>query len=56
MLSILFGVAVTAAIDVFVDMDKRARLLGRSDAKSTGLATAAGAASSACTFGAVTVA
>jgi len=33
-----------------------AHWLGRSDAKSTGLATAAGAASSACTFGAVTVA
>ena len=52
--SILFGVAVTAAIDVFVDKDKMAHWLGRSDAKSTGLATAAGAASSACTFGAVT--
>ncbi len=54
--SILFGVAVTAAVDVFVDKDKMARLLGRSDAKTIGVATAAGAASSACTFGAVTVA
>lgn len=52
--SILIGVAVTAAIDVFVDKDKMARLLVRSDAKSTGLAAAGGAASSACTFGAVT--
>lgn len=54
--SILFGVAVTAAVDVFVDKDKMARLLGGSDAKTIGVATAAGAASSACTFGAVTVA
>jgi len=54
--SILFGVAVTAAVDVFVDKDKMARLLGRSDAKTIGVASVAGAASSACTFGAVTVA
>jgi uncharacterized membrane protein YraQ (UPF0718 family) len=54
--SILFGVAVTAAIDVFVDKDKMAHWLGRSDAKSTAqpLPAAASAASSACTFGAVT--
>jgi len=54
--SILFGVAVTAAIDVFVDKDRMAQLLGGRDVKTTGLATVAGAVSSACTFGAVTIA
>jgi uncharacterized membrane protein YraQ (UPF0718 family) len=54
--SILFGVAVTALIDVFVNKDKMARLLGGRDVKTTGLSTALGAASSACTFGAVTIA
>lgn len=54
--SILFGVAVTAAIDVFVDKEKMARLLGGRDVKTVGVATATGAASSACTFGAVTIA
>lgn len=54
--SILFGVAVTAAIDVFIDKDRMARLLGRRDVKTTGLATVVGAASSACTFGAVSIA
>lgn len=53
--SILFGVAVTAAIDVFVDKEKMARLLGGRDAKTVGVAAATGAASSACTFGAVTI-
>ncbi len=54
--SILFGVAVTAAIDVFVDKDRMARFLGGRDVKTIGLATVAGAVSSACTFGAVTIA
>jgi len=54
--SILFGVAVTAAIDVFVDKTRMARLLGGRDVKTTGLATVAGAVSSACTFGAVSIA
>ena len=54
--SILFGVSVTAAIDVFVDKEKIARLLGGRDARTIGIATATGAASSACTFGAVTIA
>ena len=53
--SILFGVAVTAAIDVFIDKDRMARLLGGRDVKTIGLAAATGAASSACTFGAVTI-
>jgi len=54
--SILLGVAVTAAVDVFVDKERMARLLGGRDVKTTGLAGALGAASSACTFGAVTIA
>lgn len=53
--SILFGVAVTAVIDVFVDRDRLARLFGGRGLKATGLATLAGSASSACTYGAVTV-
>lgn len=53
--SILFGVAVTAAIDVFVDKEKMARLLGGRATKTVGVAAATGAASSACTYGAVTI-
>lgn len=53
--SILFGVLVTAAIDVFTDKERMARLLGRRDVKTVSIAAAAGAASSACTFGAVTI-
>lgn len=53
--SILFGVAVTASIDVFINKDHMARLLGKRDIKTTGLATVVGAASSACTFGAVSI-
>ncbi len=34
--SIMFGVAVTAAIDVFVDKDCMARFLGGRDVKTTG--------------------
>lgn len=54
--SILLGVSVTAAIDVFVDKDRMGRFLGGRDVKTTGFATVLGAASSACTFGAVTIA
>lgn len=54
--SILLGVSVTAAVDVFVDKEAMARVLGRRDLVSTGKATAIGAASSACTFGAVSIA
>jgi uncharacterized membrane protein YraQ (UPF0718 family) len=54
--SILFGVAVTAGIDVFVDKERMARYLGGRNVKATGLAAVAGAVSSACTFGAVSIA
>lgn len=54
--SILFGVAVTAAVDVFVDKDRMARALGRRDPATTAKAAALGAASSSCTFGAVSIA
>lgn len=53
--SILFGVLITAIIDVFVDKDKIAKLLGSRGVKATTIATGLGAASSACTFGAVSV-
>jgi len=54
--SILFGVSVTAAIDVLVDKERMARFLGGRDLRATGKATMLGAASSACTFGAVSIA
>src|SRR5579884_405619 len=53
--SVLFGVAVTAAIDVFVDKEKMAHLLGGRDVKTTALAAGLGAASSSCTFGSVAI-
>jgi uncharacterized membrane protein YraQ (UPF0718 family) len=53
---ILLGVLVTAFIDTFVDKDRMAQILGDEDVKTTGKATVAGAVSSACTYGAVTIA
>tara|TARA_R110002124_G_scaffold281126_1_gene455097 strand:- start:4631 stop:4906 length:276 start_codon:yes stop_codon:yes gene_type:complete len=53
---ILFGVLITAAIDTFVNPEKMANLLGGRDLKSTGKASFFGALSSACTYGAITVA
>lgn len=53
---ILFGVLITAAIDVFVEPEKMANLVGGRDLKSTGKASFFGALSSACTYGAITVA
>lgn len=52
---ILLGVLITAAIETFVNQDKMAEILGGQDLLTTGKATAAGAISSACTFGAVTI-
>ncbi len=52
---ILLGVLITAAVETLVDQDKMARVLGGRDLVTTGKATVAGAASSACTFGAVTI-
>ncbi|MFB6368148.1 MAG: permease, partial [Gemmatimonadota bacterium] len=53
---ILFGVLLTAGIDAFVDQDRLAGLLGGRDPGTTARAGLFGALSSACTFGAVTVA
>lgn len=53
---ILFGVLITAAIETFVDKERMADVLGGRDLLTTGKATVAGAVSSACTFGAVTIA
>lgn len=53
---ILFGVLITAAIETFVDKERMAEVLGGRDLLTTGKATVAGAVSSACTFGAVTIA
>lgn len=52
---ILLGVLVTAAVETFVNEEKMAEILGGRDLFTTGKATAAGAISSACTFGAVTI-
>jgi uncharacterized membrane protein YraQ (UPF0718 family) len=52
---ILFGVLITAAVETLVDQDNMARILGGRDLVTTGKATIAGAVSSACTFGAVTI-
>lgn len=53
--AILFGVAVTAAIDVFVDKKRMADLLGGRDWKTVSLASGLGAASSSCTYGSVAI-
>ncbi|WP_219416388.1 permease [Pseudonocardia nigra] len=52
---ILLGVFITALIDTLVNKDKMADILGGRDLLSTGKASVAGAISSACTFGAVTI-
>lgn len=52
---ILLGVLITAAIETFVNEEKMAEILGGRDLFTSGKATAAGAISSACTFGAVTI-
>ncbi len=52
---ILFGVLITAVIETLVDEQKMAQILGGRDLLTTGKATLAGAISSACTFGAVTI-
>jgi uncharacterized membrane protein YraQ (UPF0718 family) len=52
---ILLGVLITAVIETLVDQDKMARILGGRDLLTTGKASVAGAISSACTFGAVTI-
>jgi uncharacterized membrane protein YraQ (UPF0718 family) len=52
---ILFGVLITAGIETFVQKDKMAQILGGRDLLTTSKASVAGAVSSACTFGAVTI-
>ncbi len=52
---ILFGVLLTALIETLVDRDRMARLLGGRGWRAIGTATAAGAASSACTYGALSI-
>jgi uncharacterized membrane protein YraQ (UPF0718 family) len=52
---ILLGGLITAGVETLVNQDKMARILGGRDLVTTGKATVAGAVSSACTFGAVTI-
>lgn len=52
---ILFGVMLTALIETLIDQDRLAEILGGRDLLTTGKATAAGVASSACTFGALSI-
>lgn len=53
---ILFGVLLTAIIDTFINKEKVARLLGGRDISATAKASFFGALSSACTYGAVSIA
>lgn len=52
---ILFGVFLTALIETLVDQDWMAKQLGGRGLLSVGKASLAGAASSACTYGAVSI-
>lgn len=52
---ILLGVLLTALIETLVDRDRMARLLGGHGWRAIGTAAAAGAASSACTYGALSI-
>lgn len=52
---ILFGVLITAGIETFLHKEKMAQILGGRDLLTTSKASVAGAVSSACTFGAVTI-
>lgn len=53
--AILFGVLLTALIETLVDRDRMAEILGGRDLATVGKAGLAGAASSACTFGALSI-
>jgi uncharacterized membrane protein YraQ (UPF0718 family) len=53
---ILLGVFITALIETVVNQGRMASILGGRDLVATGKASVAGAVSSACTFGAVTIA
>jgi uncharacterized membrane protein YraQ (UPF0718 family) len=52
---ILLRVFIAALIDTLVNKDKMADILGGRDLVTTGKASVAGAISSACTFGTVTI-
>ncbi len=52
---ILLGVLLTALIETLINQDRLADILGGRDLLTTGKATAAGVASSACTFGALSI-
>ncbi|MES1956327.1 permease [Salinisphaera hydrothermalis] len=52
---ILFGVLLTALIETLIDQDRLADILGGRDVLTAGKASAIGVASSACTFGAVSI-
>jgi uncharacterized membrane protein YraQ (UPF0718 family) len=52
---ILLGVFITALIETLVNQDRMASILGGRDLLATGKGSVAGAISSACTFGAVTI-
>ena len=50
--ALVFGFAVSAALQVFVSKDRMARLFGRANLRSMTLATGFGAASSSCSYAA----
>ncbi|WP_254521626.1 permease [Natrinema caseinilyticum] len=54
--AIIMGLTITSLVQVYVSKERMARVLGESDLASLTKATAFGAASSGCSFGAVAIA
>ncbi|MDF9747270.1 permease [Natrinema salsiterrestre] len=53
--AIIMGLAITSLVQVYVSKERMARVLGENDVSSLAKATAFGAASSGCSFGAVAI-
>ncbi|QCW01826.1 permease [Natrinema pallidum] len=53
--AIIMGLTITSLVQVYVSKERMARVLGESDVSSLATATAFGAASSGCSFGAVAI-
>jgi len=53
--AIIMGLAITSLVQVYVSKERMANVLGKSDFTSLAKATAFGAASSGCSFGAVAI-
>ncbi|MFB6206018.1 MAG: permease, partial [Haloglomus sp.] len=53
--AIIMGLTITSLVQVYVSKERMAKVLGKSDLGSLTKATAFGAASSGCSFGAVAI-